>query len=246
VCPVGHRDRSSLLHNLANELSTRFDHRGNAEDLNESRENLCCALTLLTQHDPRRSMIHESLASVYLSFHSSRLDGTGSGEDTDSLNAAMHHFKAAANFVPGGLLRRLQASLSWVRHADQHRHATELDANATSMQLMDVYMSAAASVSSRHSAMKDFPSTLAVDAASCALRSGDVRRAVEWLEQGRTIIWTQSHCKMCIPRVYSLDCHKELHCEYWHNGLRVSPARGIHTGYSESYLLARLGDHDNR
>jgi CHAT domain-containing protein len=39
--------------------------------------------------------------------------------------------------------------------------------------------------------MKDFPRTLAVDAASCALRSGDVRRAVELLEQGRTIIWTQ-------------------------------------------------------
>jgi hypothetical protein len=52
-------------------------------------------------------------------------------------------------------------------------------------------MSATASVSSRHSAMKDFPSTLAVDAASCALRSGDVCRAVELLEQGRTIIWTQ-------------------------------------------------------
>ncbi|KIK35939.1 hypothetical protein CY34DRAFT_16724 [Suillus luteus UH-Slu-Lm8-n1] len=59
------------------------------------------------------------------------------------------------------------------------------------MQLMDAYMSATASVSSRHSAMKDFPSTLAVDAASCALRSGDVPHAVELLEQGRTVIWTQ-------------------------------------------------------
>ncbi|KAG2151577.1 uncharacterized protein EDB93DRAFT_1138212 [Suillus bovinus] len=39
--------------------------------------------------------------------------------------------------------------------------------------------------------MKDFPSTLAVDAASCALHSGDVCDAVELLEQGRAIIWTQ-------------------------------------------------------
>ncbi|KAG1763267.1 CHAT domain-containing protein [Suillus occidentalis] len=190
--PVGHTDRSMSLHNLAKQLSTRFDHRGNAEDLDESRENLCCALTLLTQHDPRRLMVHRSLATVYLLFHRSGLDGTGGpGEDTDSLNAAMHHFKAAANFVPGGLLSRLQASLRWVRDADQHRHSTELEAYGTSMQLMDAHMSATASVSSRHSAMKDFPSTLAVDAASCALRSGDVCRAVELLEQGRTIIWTQ-------------------------------------------------------
>ncbi|KAG1748813.1 CHAT domain-containing protein [Suillus occidentalis] len=189
--PVGHAERPSSLGNLAIQLSTRFDHRGNAEDLNESRENLRCALTLLTQHDPRRLMVHRSLATVYLSFHRSGLDGTGGpGEDTD-LNVAMHHFKAAANFVPGGLLFRLRAALRWVHHADEHRHDTELEAYGTSMQLMDAYMFATASVSSRHSAMKEFPPALAVNAASCALRSDDVRRAVELLEQGRTIIWTQ-------------------------------------------------------
>jgi hypothetical protein len=52
-------------------------------------------------------------------------------------------------------------------------------------------MSTTASVSFGHNIMKDFPSTLAVDAASCALRSGDVCRAIELLEQDRTIIWTK-------------------------------------------------------
>ncbi|KAG2752557.1 hypothetical protein P692DRAFT_20914119 [Suillus brevipes Sb2] len=103
----------------------------------------------------------------------------------------MHHFKAAANVVPGGLLFRLRVSRRWVLHADQHRHDTVLEAYGTSMQFLDAYMSATGSVSSRRSAMKDFPPTLAVNAASCALRSGDVRRAVELLEQGRTISWTQ-------------------------------------------------------
>ncbi|KAG1883936.1 hypothetical protein F4604DRAFT_1919732 [Suillus subluteus] len=59
------------------------------------------------------------------------------------------------------------------------------------MQILDAYMSMTASVSSRHNIMKDFSNTLAVDAASCALRSGDMCHAVELLEQGRTIIWTQ-------------------------------------------------------
>ncbi|KAG1779400.1 CHAT domain-containing protein [Suillus placidus] len=189
--PVGHTDRSKSLNNLANQLSTRFEHQDNREDLDESREKLCCALTLLTQHDPRQLAVHGSLAKVYLSFHHSGLDGTGAGEDTDSLNAAMRHLKAAANVVSGGLLSRLRASLLWVRHASQHSHGTELEAHATSMQLLDAYMSTTASVSSRHNIIKDFPSTLAVDAASCALRSGDVCRAVDLLEQGRTIIWTQ-------------------------------------------------------
>ncbi|KAG1799585.1 TPR-like protein [Suillus variegatus] len=189
--PVGHTDRPSSLNNLATQLSTRFHHQHNREDLDESRENLSCALTLLTQHDPRRLLVHRSLANVYLSFHRSGLVDTGAGEDTDSLNAAMHHLEAAANVVSGGLLSRLRASLFWVRCADQYRHGTQLEAYVTSMQLLDAYMSKTASVSSRHNMMKDIQSTLAVDAASCALRSGDVCRAVELLEQGRTIIWTQ-------------------------------------------------------
>ncbi|KAG2130307.1 CHAT domain-containing protein [Suillus bovinus] len=189
--PVGHTDRSASLNNLANRLSSRFDHRGNGEDLDESRENLLCALTLLTQHDPRRLIVHKSIANVYLSFRRSELDGTGAGENTDSLNDAMHHIKAAASIISAGLLPRLRASLLWVHHARQHSHGTQLEACTTSMQLLDAHMSVTASVSSRHNAMKEFPSTLAVDAASCALHSGDVTRAVELLEQGRTIIWTQ-------------------------------------------------------
>ncbi|KAG1741317.1 CHAT domain-containing protein [Suillus lakei] len=191
LCPVGHTLRSTSLNNLANQLTARFGHRRNGEDLDESRENLCCALTLLMQPDPRRLKVHLSLATVYLSFHHSGLDGTSPGEDTDSVDSAMHHLKAAVNVVSGSLLSRLQASLRWVYHASQYSHGTELEAYATSMQLLDTCMSATASISSRHSAMKDFPRTLAVDAASCALHSGDVCRAVELLEQGRTLIWTQ-------------------------------------------------------
>ncbi|KAG1797975.1 CHAT domain-containing protein [Suillus subaureus] len=86
----------------------------------------------------------------------------------------MHHFNAATNVISAGLLHRLRASLRWVRHASQYSHDTQLQAYTTSMQLLDAYMSTTASVSSRHDAMKNFPSTLAVDAASCALRSGDI------------------------------------------------------------------------
>ncbi|KAG1823194.1 CHAT domain-containing protein [Suillus variegatus] len=191
LCPVGHAHRSGSLNNLGNLLSTHFHHQHNREDLDESLENLRCGLILLTQHDPHQLLVHKSLAEVYLSFHRLGLPDTGAGEDRDSLNAAMRHLKAAANVVSGSSLSRLRASLLWVRRANEHRHGTQLEAYATSMQLLDAYMSTTASVSSRHNIMKDFPSTLAVDAASCALRSGDVCRAVELLEQGRTIIWTQ-------------------------------------------------------
>ncbi|KAG1724874.1 TPR-like protein [Suillus lakei] len=188
LLPVGHPNWSLSLMNLANQLSARFEHRRNEEDLNESREHLRCALTLLTQHHPRHLRVNISLAEAYLSFYRSNPDP---GQDTASLDTAMDHFKAAANVVSGGLLSRLKASLRWLRHADQHAHGTRLEAYAISMQLLDAYVSTTASVSARHKAVKNFPRALAVDAASCALRGGDVRRAVELLEQGRTLIWTQ-------------------------------------------------------
>ncbi|KAG1848303.1 CHAT domain-containing protein [Suillus subalutaceus] len=190
--PVGHTDRSSLLNNLGNHFSSRFEHRGNVKDLDQAialqRETL--ALHPVGRPDRSNLLSHTALAKVYyLSTYHPGPDGAG--EANGSLNAFIHHLKAAANVVSGGSLSRLQASLSWVRHARRHSHDTELEAHATSMQLLDAYMSTTASVSSRHNIMKDFPNTLAVDAASCALRSGDVRHAVELLEQGRTIIWTQ-------------------------------------------------------
>ncbi|KAG1848478.1 hypothetical protein F4604DRAFT_1687751 [Suillus subluteus] len=198
LCPVGHADRPESLNGLADRLSTCFDHRGRVEDLNESRDVLHCLLTLLTQHDPRQLQVHQSLAEVYMLFHQSGLDSNGPDEDIDSLNAAMDHFQAAANIVSGRLLPRLRATLRWVHHASQHSHGTELEAYTSSMRLLDTYMSATASVSSRHNAIKHFPRKLAVDAASCALRSGDVHRAVELLEQGRTVIWTQM-TRLCTP-----------------------------------------------
>ncbi|KAG1856604.1 CHAT domain-containing protein [Suillus tomentosus] len=198
LLPVGHTDRSMSLNNLAVRLSSHFEHRGNDEDLDESRKNLLCALTLLRQHDPRPSVVHQLLAEAYLLFHCSGPDGTVACNNTDHLDAAMHHLKAAANVVSGGLLSRLQRSLGWVLHASEYSHGTQLEAYATSMQLLDAYMSVTASVSSHHDIMKEFPSTLAVDAALCALRSSDARHAVELVEQGRTIIWTQM-AHLCTP-----------------------------------------------
>ncbi|KAG2746789.1 hypothetical protein P692DRAFT_201773836 [Suillus brevipes Sb2] len=186
-----HDYREQLLNNLSIMLNTRFERRGNAEDSDQGIALQREALALHPVGHPDRSMSLNNLAKQL----STRFDHRGNAEDLDQAialhRAALALRPTAANFVPGGLLFRLRASLRWVRCADQDRHATELEAYATSMQLMDAYMSATTSVSSRHRAMKDFPGTLAVDAASCALRGGDVRRAVELLEQGRTIIWTQ-------------------------------------------------------
>jgi hypothetical protein len=105
--PASRTYQSKSLNNLANRLCIRFEHQHNREDFNKSRDNLRHALTLLTQHDPRQLVVHRLLAKTHLSFHDSEHDGTDAGEDDDSLNAAMHHFQAAANVVSAVFLPRL-------------------------------------------------------------------------------------------------------------------------------------------
>ncbi|KAG1886815.1 CHAT domain-containing protein [Suillus fuscotomentosus] len=180
--PVGHTDRPGSLHNLTNRLSSRFDHQGNDEDLDQAIALHREALALRQVSHTDRSLSLNNLArqlSTRFEHRHNREDLVESREklsceDTDNLNAAMHHLKIAANVVSGGLLSHLQVSLLWVSCAHQHRHGTQLEAYATSMQLLDAYMSKTASVLSRHNIMKDFPNTLAINAASCALHSGDI------------------------------------------------------------------------
>ncbi|KAJ8584727.1 TPR-like protein [Rhizopogon salebrosus TDB-379] len=170
----GHVDRLELLVNLANVLSVQFTHQGNIHHLDEALENACSALSLLRTHDPRRSTVHRSLATIHMLFYESRLHSTG--EDVDSLNAAMGHSKAGVDSFSSGLRCRLQTSLLWIRNAEKYTHSTLLEAYATSIQLLDDYISATASLSSRHDMMRLFPHTLAVGAASCALRHGEMAR----------------------------------------------------------------------
>jgi tetratricopeptide (TPR) repeat protein len=185
----GHMNRLELLVNLSDVLSVQFTHQGNIHSLDEALENACSALSLLRTHDPRRSTVHRLLATIHMLFYESRLHSTGEG--VDSLNAAMGDLRAGVDSIPSGLRSRLQTSLLWIRSAEKYTHSTLPEAYATSIQLLDDYISATASVSSRRHMMRLFPPTLAVGATSCALRHDEVCRAVELLEQGRTLIWTQ-------------------------------------------------------
>ncbi|KAG1893661.1 uncharacterized protein F5891DRAFT_1131179 [Suillus fuscotomentosus] len=174
--PVGHTDRSMSLNNLATQLSSHFQHRGNDKDLDQAIAFHREALALRPVNHTHQSMSLNNLATQL----SSRFGHQGNDEDLNQAIAlgreALALCPGAANVVSGGLLFRLRASLLWVTNACQHSHVTELEAYATSMQLLDAYMSKTASVLSRHKIMKDFPSTLAVDAALCALHSDDMTR----------------------------------------------------------------------
>jgi hypothetical protein len=115
-----------------------------------STSHLRSAWTLLTQHDPRRLLVYQLLATIYLLFHRSGFDGTGPGETCYFACEPVYH-----GFT---MLIGTRTVLNW-RLMQLPRTFWTLTCSAT------------ASVSSRHSTMMDFPPTLAADAASCAIRT---------------------------------------------------------------------------
>ncbi|KIJ62221.1 hypothetical protein HYDPIDRAFT_136267 [Hydnomerulius pinastri MD-312] len=181
--PAGHPDHSSSLNNLASALFTQFEQQGDGKGLDEAIQ--------LSSTAAEQSLAHPSHLHAQLNLAEMSLALWRSQHTTQDLDDAMDHYRAAAQCAPAGLLRRLQSSLQWVEDAEEHQHTSALDAYAQSLQLLDSHISATSSVSSRHQARKHFPPDLSVNAASCALRLGDVCHAVELLERGRALYWAQ-------------------------------------------------------
>ncbi|KIJ60793.1 hypothetical protein HYDPIDRAFT_32006 [Hydnomerulius pinastri MD-312] len=183
LMPAGHPHCLTSLNNLASALSTRFEQQGDRKDLDEAIQ--------ISSRSASQSLAHPSHLRARLNLAKMHVALWRSRHDPQDLDDAMNHYRAAAQCAPAGLLRRLESSLQWVEDAEEHQHTSALDAYAQSLQLLDSHISATASVSSRHQARKHFPPDLSVNAASCALRQGDVCRAVEFLEQGRAPHWAQ-------------------------------------------------------
>ncbi|KAF8840462.1 TPR-like protein [Paxillus ammoniavirescens] len=185
--PEGHPNRPSSLTHLAAALIDQYHQHHDGKDLDEASDHCQTAEDCTPATHPLRLTIHQTFASVHLSrWHTSLLE--------EHFHHAMRHYASATACAAARPLSRLQVSLAWVRAAETHRHdasQSALDAYAWCLRLLDSHISAAMSISSRYNAMKHFPVDLSVDAASCALRCGNVPLALELLEQGRALLWTQ-------------------------------------------------------
>ncbi|KAH7884138.1 CHAT domain-containing protein [Phlebopus sp. FC_14] len=186
-----HRDALSLAPGrlatstgLAIFLGERFEHQGDRKDVDEALQICRLAGARALPGHPNQLPIYRTLAKLYLALWNAH------HIDTHFQNA-MDHYKAAADVESAGLLPRLNSCLVWVCDGEKHGHGSTLEAYEKLLQLLDVHVSAAASISDRHQTMKHFPVSLAVDAASCALRRGDVPHGLELLEQGRVLLWNQ-------------------------------------------------------
>jgi hypothetical protein len=85
----------------------------------------------------------------------------------------------------------LSAAKQWITDAEDFRHPTVLLAYQTSLRLLVQHLATLPSLPNNLHIFKDLASSLAIDSFSACLRAHRAKTAVELLEQGRGVFWTQ-------------------------------------------------------
>ncbi|KAG1842269.1 hypothetical protein DFJ58DRAFT_732128 [Suillus subalutaceus] len=112
LCPVGHTDRFKSLNNLGIQLSSRFEHRGNGEDLDQTISLCREALTLHpVGHTDRSKSLNNLATQLSIRFHHG-----GNDEDLDQAIAFQTEVLALCpigHIDQSGLLNNLANQLSF-------------------------------------------------------------------------------------------------------------------------------------
>ncbi|KAG1853518.1 CHAT domain-containing protein [Suillus subluteus] len=172
--------------NLSSALCSRFMRIRENEDFEEAITLCQESLATLSSLHPDRYFSYRRLQEAYLSRYEIL-------HDPADLSLAMEHFRLASRHPTQGFPNRIMEAVNWVRQAEVYQHESALDsAYQMYFGLFDSHVMTGSSIISRREAATAFRGarSLPVDAASCAIRSGNLRQAVELAEQGRGQQWS--------------------------------------------------------
>ncbi|KAJ7474993.1 TPR-like protein [Mycena latifolia] len=183
LTPEGHPAKPLQLHGLANSLLTRFEQHGNLNDLNESVSISKAAVSLTPEgHPDKASLLHNLGNCLHHRFN--RL------KDPHDCEEMLLQYSHAASSPTGSARTRFQASAMWAHYAQIHQPSSILPAYTIAVDLVPKLAWLGLSISDRHHRLLE-AGPIVRAAASTAIEAHQYSKAVEWLEQGRSVIWGQ-------------------------------------------------------
>ncbi|KAJ7208314.1 TPR-like protein, partial [Mycena pura] len=183
LTPDGHPDKPSRLNNLGNSLLGRFERLGDLSDINKSVLMKEDAVKLTPDGHPDKPSRLNNLGNSF--FH--RFEHLYDPEDSRQL---ILHYTSAACSTTGPASIRFNAAKQWAKHAHTHQPSSLLHAYTIAIELLPELAWLALSITDRHHLLSQAGQVVR-DAASAAIAVHDYQKAVEWLDQGRSIIWGQ-------------------------------------------------------
>ncbi|KAJ7090662.1 CHAT domain-containing protein [Mycena epipterygia] len=183
LTPDGHPSKPSWLNNLGISLHDRFQQLGDLDDLNQSVLIFEAAVALTPNGHPDKPSQLNNLGNSLLS----RFEQLGDLQDSQQL---LLHYTSAACSATGPASIRFHAAKNWARYAHIHQPSSILLAYTTAIDLLPELAWLGLSIPDRHHLLSQVGQVVR-DAASAAIAVHDYQKAVEWLDQGRSVIWGQ-------------------------------------------------------
>ena len=181
LTPDGHPDKPSRLTNLGISFLGRFERLGDLSDLEEAISRQRNTVDLTPDGHPSKPARLNSLGDSF------RTRFKRLGELSD-LEQAVSVYSHATCDPAGPVADRFRASQSWISCARLLRHQSLLHACSISVGLLPQLAWIGLSLAHRYRELIQGADVVCKAAAS-ALDSGRPETAVEWLEQGRSIVW---------------------------------------------------------
>jgi len=182
LTPNGHPDMPRLLYNLANSFQSRFARLVDLADVSKAISFHQRAVELTPDgHLDMPSRLH-NLANSF----GSRFSLMGDSSDS---NTAIKLYKKSATSL-GSPSVRLTAARHWAQFTTSQNHPEAMEAYGIAIDLISQVVGMDRTVQQRHTDLVNV-SSLTTEAASFAFSRDGIEKALEWLEQGRCLVWGQ-------------------------------------------------------
>ncbi|KAJ7280556.1 hypothetical protein C8J57DRAFT_1563358 [Mycena rebaudengoi] len=181
--PDGHPKKPTQLSSLGNSLRSRFERLGDLNDLTQSVLMLEAAVALTPDGHPNKPSFQNNLGKSL----KCRFEQLHDPQDAQQL---LLHLTSAACSVTAPANIRFITATQWAQHAHIHEPSLILRAYATAIELLPELAWLGLPITDQHHHLSPAGEVVR-DAASAAIAAHDYMKAVEWLDQGRSVIWGQ-------------------------------------------------------
>ena len=186
LLPQGHPGRATALRHIANCLHSRFAQLGSLDNLDEAIVLARDSLELCPQEHPYRACALQDLATyLHARFKCQTLRDISDLQESFSLYSQLSQSSQAVSRAYRDCASR------WIQAAEECQHKTTVLAYETYLRLSVHHLATLPSLPQHLPSLKHTTTSTAVDAFSACIRYGQPGNAVELLEQGRGVFWSQ-------------------------------------------------------
>jgi len=183
MTPSDHPDFKLATMELGHALLSRFDHQGAVADVDRAVEEFKNGLHVTAKNDPQMPAVLNDLGNALLTHFSAT-------HDVDDIKAAIEQYMHATTSELGAPAIRLYSAMQWANNLHEYQFSSPLIAYQYAVELLSQVAWLGLPMTDRYAQIMHY-SDLICNAAAIAIEAKRYETALEWLEQGRSIVWGQ-------------------------------------------------------